>query len=311
MDYLPSGFAFDTIAKHQLASQANAIGLFEFEGAGFVLLPGGEIQLGFDASLWEPMPEERESWKHTAEEYGLPPDPAEYVARVTRPPFVVEMPALLVETQANEVGWTRISNDDPIAQKMIAELPDAGKVATHLGDDTVRVRRDPDGGVTCERYSALNHEDVASALAPFRLPTSDEWEYACGGGATSLFRWGDHVPCDRYPTDLSPEEAAWRRQWALSGGKLDYPEKGFQSDWSFHTQPNACGLCIASNPYHWELTAEPDWVRGGDGGCSICGGAGFFMGWIPLATSYCDEDFCRPEEPIDPGYTYCRRVFQT
>jgi len=307
---LPSGFSFSDVVSYRLASQTNELDLFKFEGVGFVLLPGGEIQLGFEPSSWEATAGELESWKGPAEEYGLDPDPADHLAQVTRPPTVVELPTLLVEMCANEVGWARISEEDPIAQEIIAEHPNAGSVVAHIGDDTVRVCRELDGSITCERYTAHNHEDVVATLDPFRLPTSDEWEYACGGRTTSLFRWGDHVPCARYPTDVSPEEDVWRREWVFSGGNLEYPANGFQSDWSFHTQPNAFGLLIASNPYNWELTAEAGWVRGGDGGCSICGGAGFLMGWLPLATSYCEEDFCRPEEPISPGFSFVRRVFE-
>ena len=48
---------------------------------------------------------------------------------------------------------------------------------------------------------------------------------------------------------------------------------------------------IAENPYDWEIVAEADIVRGGDGGSSICGGYGFFMGWLPLATAFIDLSF--------------------
>lgn len=147
--------------------------------------------------------------------------------------------------------------------------------------------------------------------AGFRFPTSDEWEYACGGGGgDTLFRWGDHVPCDRYPIDVSPEERAWRRERVLSAGRLEYPEGGFASDWDFHRGPNAFGLLIASNPYHSELVAEPGISRGGDGGCMICGGVGYFVGWLTLATAYFEEDACKydPDQAFTPGYTVARRA---
>jgi formylglycine-generating enzyme required for sulfatase activity len=34
-----------------------------------------------------------------------------------------------------------------------------------------------------------------------RLSTPDEWEYACGAGASTLFRWGDDTPDSGYPYD--------------------------------------------------------------------------------------------------------------
>ncbi|MGW5558117.1 hypothetical protein ACWER9_12930 [Micromonospora sp. NPDC003944] len=30
---------------------------------------------------------------------------------------------------------------------------------------------------------------------------------------------------------------------------------------------------------------------GGDGGSTTCGGSGFFLGWLALATAYRDKDF--------------------
>ncbi len=56
--------------------------------------------------------------------------------------------------------------------------------------------------------------------------------------------------------------------------------------------------------------AEIGTTRGGDGGCTICGGAGFFMGWLTLATAYFEEHSCKhdPAEPISSGYTVARRV---
>lgn len=130
--------------------------------------------------------------------------------------------------------------------------------------------------------------------------------------APTLFRWGDHVPCDRYPTDVCPAEAAWRRRWVLSAGKLERPPEGFASDWDYHRQPNGFGLLIASDPYKNELVAEFGITRGGDGGCTICGGAGFFIGWLTLATAYFEEHSCKhdPTESVSHGYTVGRRVLE-
>ena len=174
------------------------------------------------------------------------------------------------------------------------------------------MRRSADGALLAQRSEARTHAELSTLLARsgFRFPTSDEWEYLCGAGASTLFRWGDHVPCDRYPIDVSPREAAWRREWALSAGTLEYPPGGFAPDWALHLQPNALGLHIAWDPYKYELVAEPDTTRGGDGGGMICGGSGFFVGWLTLATSYFEEHDCRrnPADPVLSGYTVGRRV---
>jgi hypothetical protein len=101
---------------------------------------------------------------------------------------------------------------------------------------------------------------VAAALAErgLRLPGSDEWEHACGAGAGTLFRWGNHCPLDRIP----------------------YGDKnGPQHDL------NAFGLHIGYDVYQVEMTSDPGSVYGGDGGEAVCGGYGTFLAWLPLATA--------------------------
>ncbi|WP_423833030.1 hypothetical protein [Streptomyces manipurensis] len=99
--------------------------------------------------------------------------------------------------------------------------------------------------------------DVLAARG-LRMPTPDEWEYACGAGAATLFRWGDDCPLDRIP-------------YGDRGG----PQNG----------PSAFGLRIAHDTYRAELTGDPAAVHGGDGGESVCGGYGNLLGWLPLATA--------------------------
>ncbi|MGK7875140.1 MAG: hypothetical protein AB4426_18170 [Xenococcaceae cyanobacterium] len=41
------------------------------------------------------------------------------------------------------------------------------------------------------------------------------------------------------------------------------------------------------------MTASPDITRGGDGGSMICGGAGFFVGWLTLSTAYFFDEACK------------------
>ncbi|MGW0878679.1 hypothetical protein [Streptomyces sp. NPDC002671] len=96
------------------------------------------------------------------------------------------------------------------------------------------------------------------AARGLRMPTSDEWEHACGAGAGTLFRWGDTCPLDRVPyTDPTGPQST----------------------------PNAFGLRIAYDTYRSELTSDTGAVHGGDGGESVCGGYGSLLGWLPLATA--------------------------
>jgi hypothetical protein len=311
---LPSGFCFEAIRRFGVGERQRDVAVYRQNQATFALIPGATALLGHDAGRpWEPTPDELESWQGTAAEYGIDMTIRDYIAAMTTRIRRVELAPFLIETAAGEFGWEPMDVDDPAVRDILREFGTEGQVETFRGGDHIRVRRDQ-GAIIAERALPCTYADLAAcvAAAGFRFPASDEWEYACGGGAPTLFRWGDHVPCDRYPTDVSPAEADWRRQWALSGGKLEPPAEEFTSDWNCHRQPNAFGLSIASNPYQWELLSETGFTRGGDGGSAICGGAGFFVSWLPLATAWFDENCCghEPAEPISPGFTFGRRVLE-
>jgi hypothetical protein len=322
---LPSGFAFDSIRNCRLGPSAHDVALFRLEGAMFAFIPGGSVSIGWDADReWLPLPTELASWRRTANEYGLDKTIHEHIRDATLRRREVELTPMLVETVAAEVGWEPVSPDDPSVQEILREDGwRSVQVEVDSGAVTTRVRKpdaEPgslrqaysDGNIVAERSLRLTHSEAAEGLRSkgFRFPTPDEWEYACGSGAPTLFRWGDHAPCDRYPTDISPTEAQWRRQWALSLGRLPRAPEGFVADWNQHRCPNAFGLLIASDPYKLELTAEAGITRGGDGGSMICGGSGFFIGWLSLATAYFEEHACRhdPLEPVMPGHSIGRRV---
>ena len=81
-------------------------------------------------------------------------------------------------------------------------------------------------------------------------------------------------------------------------------------DWNYHRQPNAFGVSIAENPYKYEFVADSNTTRGGDGGSTICGGVGFFLGWLTLATAYFEDCMCiiNPKRGISINFTIGRRV---
>ena len=312
---LPEGFAFQRIHRHRQGEQERQVAEFSFGDATFALVPGCAATLGYDVDRpWEPTPEELRSWSGTAAAYDLDLNIKAWIAKVTMRPREVELRPFLVETESSEPGWIDLDPSDPaVLGRMPDGLSNRGVANVYAADGVWRFWKNEAGEPRAQRQIGTSHEAITTMLANeggFRLPTPDEWEYICGAGAETLFRWGDHVPCDCYPTDVSPAEAAWRREWVLSAGTLAYPEGGFESGWGLHRLPSAAGVFIASDPYKMELTQDPSITRGGDGGSVICGGAGFFMGWLTLATAYFEDHACRrdPGDPISVGYTVARRV---
>ena len=100
-----------------------------------------------------------------------------------------------------------------------------------------------------------------------------------------------------------------KRAWVLSAGKLAYEPP--PASWTLHQQHNLFGLRIAYNPYEMDLVSDGPRALGGDGGCNICGGAGFFLGWLPLATAYRNPDCgvrSATEQNIADTYHRVRRV---
>lgn len=287
---LPHGFAFDRVRTCQLGTRKNAVAFFTRGEARFVLAPGGRVRIGFDARRWTPTTDEQEGWAFAKSEYRLRGTARQHVARVTRRPKAVKVPALLVETTAGEVGWEPVKLSDSAVREMLRQGRGASRMTRYSDDGScLRVVCGADGTVTAARGQARTHAGLSALLKKdgFRFPTVDEWEHLCGAGAETLFRWGDHAPCDRYPV-------------------------GKPGRWNLHRRPNAFGLTIASDPYKFELTATTGTTRGGDGGHYACGGAGFFISWLTLATAYFEPDTCEHTRsaPVDPDSTVGRRVLE-
>ncbi|MER7418320.1 hypothetical protein ABT346_16310 [Micromonospora peucetia] len=207
------------------AGRSHRVALFDRNGMRFALVPGGRPTLGYGAARFEPVPEQVASYAESASEYGLPPL-REYVDAMTSPVRMAEVPAMLIAVEAFNP----------------CQVPRSG----------------------ASREVPYDAAMAGLARIGLRTTTADEWEWACGAGATTLFRWGDDNANDGYPVDYQTGP---------------------------HRQRNLWGLAIGQDPYMHEVTTERTIVCGGDGGGATCGGSGFFLGWLTLATAYRDEGF--------------------
>jgi hypothetical protein len=101
-----------------------------------------------------------------------------------------------------------------------------------------------------------------------RLPTDDQWAYACSAGTRTLWYWGD-APSGRTPQ-------------------------------------NAFGLTIANNTYHQESLDTPGEYRGGDGGVREHGGALTLERMVTLSSWFWSR--AEPEQEEWWEYTRYRLV---
>jgi len=278
---LPHGLALRDLKTHGYCGRLHRVARF-VRGEGddfvqFVLVPGGQVLLGFNGDDFKPSDWQIESFSCSAKEYDLDPSIRRFVDTQTSPRRTADIRPVLVEIEAKEV-------------RMQLNLNPAGEASSLCAETTM--------------------PDVERRLSEtgMRLLTCDEWEHACGAEAATLFRWGDDTPIDFYPTDTCAEDRALKRAWVLSRGPLAYetpPPK-----WDLHLRPNVFGLSIATNPYELELVSDGPRALGGDGGCNICGGAGFFLGWLPLATAFRDPygEPIKPDQNIADNYHRVRRA---
>ena len=247
---LPPAFHFERIETYEVGRQRHHMALFEWKGSSqqfssqFVLIPGGTVTLGHDPTQSHAPDEQfiRERLEFLedgeVEREILPTDFAAFSAYVEEkllPPRTVTLQPFLLEAVAQEAALLlpppcmtyRRFNMFGLKQNTFKSfLSDPYRRWSSLNSF--------DRG----RYHVLPHRHVVAFLKQqgFRLPSSDEWEYACAAGSRTLFYWGD-----------------WE---FLTAENTPVP----------YAFPNAFGLSIANNPYHWEYCSDPNVMRGGDGG---------------------------------------------
>jgi hypothetical protein len=283
---LPESFRFAGMAPHTLGDQTHTLAFFEQDGARFALIPGAEVTLGYDPAAFVPSPgqiaamdEMHEYLAEDEDEEDSMSDLPSYLARLARggyqdrfltPIRRATIAPFLLETQATEAGVFPVPAEEYLTRAQIASFHRQPGLQAEMGvtGQAMRMQSNGAGAVRLFVHSHPTHAEVTAALARAgcRLPSSDEWEYACGAGARSLFRWGDDCPLRRLPI-------------------LEYDDEP-DSAWNLHERPKAFGLRFSGNPYHWEICAEPGLMRGGDGGVAICGGEGPVAAWTALATAF-------------------------
>lgn len=231
--YAPVPTTFIGLATFRLGEQQHTIALFKWQGGELALLPGLQGSLGYQVDHVLSLIPQSETWKgQPLTDPVVLADLRRFLTTVLTPVRSVQLRPYLIERSATAL-----------------------EVIQAIGPNEIRFLPPP---TRAETLAATVREGL-------RFPTSDEWEYACSGGATTLFRWGDDWPS-------SPWTPAYLRH---------------PGEWREDLQPNAFGLMIAQHPQQLEYCWEPEIFRGGDGGEASTADMENYIQWLALATAFC------------------------
>jgi len=309
---LDSRFIFVKFERFERFALETDSAIYAYEGKEFVFVPGARVTLGWDGFvLGKDEPAKEEILKSFIEEYYEDEDdeeePIMTAAEVEillhesmSPVRRVTISPMLVERTVNGIGWRTVDSSEAAAlaetyQEYITRYMNGFEI-----HNEVKFSRNDDQSMTVQVYSPISLADFLALQHKdhFSLPTEDEWEYLCGGGSRTLFRWGnqfDYTMRLRYfkylVEDNLPEDAPYTLQ-----------------------EPNQFGLLIAHNPYKMEVVENSEhFLKGGDGGGYICGGTGMVLGYLPTATYFRNyttltDDPLGYQEDIGGNYTSYRRI---
>lgn len=262
---LPLGFEFFGIKASKYVGKFRKVAQFTYKDSLFSFIPGAEADLGWDKSKsFVLTPEQQESWESSVEEYQITIDVMDCIDEMTSERRIRVIPPMLVEVDPLMVGLEETEAQNETDGPIVKLAKDVSSTVTENYQTVYYPNK------SLKTYRIINnHHEIISKFKKlgFSFPTIDQWEYICGAGTDTIFRWGNDCPCSAYPTD-----------------KVIVDSNGRQ--WDLHLIPNAFGINIAQNPYDLELVAEENCFKGGDGGGMICGGAGSFLGWLTLAIAY-------------------------
>lgn len=252
-------FLFQGIELCALGDQRHWIAMYTWRDIGFALLPGYHGARGFDA---------------------------EAALALTRDAFLRCYPADDREHTLSD--WSDFLRSKLSPVRTVSLFP----VLIQRTATSLQVREPIPGGYRSDPGPTREEIIALAQTDGFTLASADEWEYACSGGARTLFRWGDSWLDAPWASELRRER--------------DFPPAIV--DWREDQRSNAFGLTIGHDPWQLEYCQEPGVVRGGDGGQAASGDAEFhFVQWLSLASAY--RYPYKVNEYWMRLYPYLRRVY--
>lgn len=263
------GLALKRFARFERFGRSTDTAVYALDGSEFVFVPGDTVTLGWDSFADGFDEATRQDVDETLGAFDIE-DGEAWIGSLMSPVRTVTVPPMLAERKLREIGWTKASpGDEAIAERWKAQIDLFENASTNRLTIDKRLRLDRSEGFTVlETYTPVSYEALLQSLHShgFSVPTEDEWEYLCGGGSRTLWRFGDSFD---YDMQLKHFHAPERND-------MPYDLE----------QPNEFGLHIAYDPYKYEVVDGACFLKGGDGGSLICGGTGMAIGYLPTATYY-------------------------
>ena len=275
--------------------QSSTTGIFEKDGREYVFVPGDTVTLGWERFAIGLSQDSREELDYLFQEWEMEQDPEEMIRESMAPVRQAAIGPMLVGRELEELCWELVTMDDPrltahpdwLKQFREFAWSDLDSLTMH---QSARIERTEKGFQICI-YNRTDYDELLAGLEKqgLSLPTADEWAYLCGGGCRTLFPWGDGMDYSMHLHHFeSPEDE----------------DKPFDME-----EPNFFGVSIAYDPYMREVVkAEQFTTCGGDGGRSICGGLGIFLGFLPCSPH------CKPEvqedKELNGDYDFYRPIIR-
>ena len=275
--------------------QSCTTGIFKKDGREFVFVPGDTVTLGWEQFAVGLNQESREELEYLFREWEMERDPEELIQENMAPVRQAAIGPMLVGRELEELCWEPVKMDDP---RLTAHPDWLKKFRDFAWSDldsltlhqSARIER-TEKGFQIWIYNRTDYGTLLDQLEKqgLSLPTADEWAYLCGGGCRTLFPWGDGMD---YSMHLHHFE------------RPEDEDKPFDME-----EPNFFGLSIAYDPYMREVVKAKGFTTcGGDGGRSICGGLGIFLGFLPCSP-HCKPEV-QEEKELNGDYDFYRPIIR-
>ena len=305
IEALGMGFQFIGTIKTNMNGVERETWLLEYEGSQFVFVAGQKnVTLG-----WNPdrCPLGNGVLKSLQEEFALGHEHYQNELEEIKSDYQEQIKQAEADSDAAKAEELRSELSEQ-SETLKEEMSEGGYTAwedfmskwnEHLSQCLSPMRTADIGDMIVEvdsRYiegEALSLEHAVCSLkkGPFTLATEDEWEYLCNGGTRTLFRWGDTM--DNVITEI------------YNIGTSNHSEEK-----SILGQPNMLGLLIAYDSYKNEIIDHTLYTKGGDGGCSLCGGNGAIY-VLPCYTAFYRQSMDEfDDSSLEDGYFCYRRIIR-